>query len=50
VIDTIADALRGEETVNLPLGTFEVLDHTAPPLREWFLNRVRVTYRKRSKS
>jgi hypothetical protein len=29
--------------------TFEVLDQPRPPLREWFLNRVRITYRKQRK-
>jgi nucleoid DNA-binding protein len=49
VFDTIADALRKGETVSLPFGTFEVLEHSRPPLRGWFLNRVRVTYWKRRK-
>ena len=34
----------------LPFGTFEVLDHPRPPLRGWFLDRVRVTYRKKRTS
>jgi hypothetical protein len=31
----------------LPIGTFEVLEHTRPPLRRWLLDRVRVTYAQR---
>ena len=45
--DTIAEALRKGEKVTLPIGTFEVLEHTRPPLRGWLLERVRVTYRKK---
>jgi Bacterial DNA-binding protein len=43
VFDTITEALRKGETVSLPFGTFEVFDHSRPPLRGWLLNRVRVT-------
>jgi nucleoid DNA-binding protein len=46
IFGSIAEALRKGEKVTLPIGTFEVLDHTRPPLRGWFLGRVRVTYRK----
>jgi nucleoid DNA-binding protein len=42
--DSIVGALRKGEKVTLPIGTFEVLEHTRPPLRRWFLGRVRVTY------
>jgi nucleoid DNA-binding protein len=47
VFDSITEALRKGEKVSLPFGTFEGLDHTRPPLRGWFLKRVRVTYRKK---
>jgi nucleoid DNA-binding protein len=47
VFDEIAEALRRGEKVTLPIGTFEVKEHTRPPLRGWFLRRVRVTYKKR---
>jgi hypothetical protein len=33
----------------LPFATFEVFDHPRPPLRGRFLDRMRVTYRKRRK-
>lgn len=35
------------EKVTLPIGPFEVLEHTRPPLRRWFLGRVRVMYAQR---
>jgi nucleoid DNA-binding protein len=44
IFDSIAAALKKGEKVTLPIGTFEVLDRTRPPLRRWFLKRVRVTY------
>lgn len=44
IFDSIAEALRKGEKVTLPIGTFEVLDRKRPPLRRWFLGRVRVTY------
>ena len=47
VFDEIAEALRRGEKVTLPIGTFEVKEHTRPPLRGWFLGRPRVTYKKR---
>jgi nucleoid DNA-binding protein len=47
VFETITEALRKGEKVTLPIGTFEVLDHTRPPKRGWFLKRVRVIYKKR---
>jgi nucleoid DNA-binding protein len=42
-----AEALAKGEKVILPIGTFEVLERKRPPLRGWFLNRVRVTYKQR---
>ena len=39
VFDSIAAALKKGEKVTLPIGTFEVLEHTRPPLRRWFLGR-----------
>lgn len=47
--DPIAAALRKGEMVTLPIGTFEVLEHTRPPLRRWVLKQklFRVTYAKR---
>jgi nucleoid DNA-binding protein len=47
VFDSIAAALKKGEKVTLPIGTFEVLEHTRPPMRRWLLKRVRVTYAKR---
>jgi nucleoid DNA-binding protein len=47
VFDSIAAALKKGEKVTLPIDTFEVLEHTRPPLRRWFLGRVRVTYAQR---
>jgi nucleoid DNA-binding protein len=47
IFDEIAEALRDGEKVTLPIGTFEVVEHTRPPLRGWFLGRGRVTYKKR---
>jgi len=44
---SIAEALGKGEKVILPIGTFEVLERKRPPLRGWFLNRVRVTYKRR---
>jgi nucleoid DNA-binding protein len=49
VFEEITDALNRGETVKLPFGKFEVKKHNRPPLRGWFLNRVRVTYRERRK-
>ena len=43
IFDSIAAALKKGEKVTLPIGTFEVLERTRPPLRRWFLKRVRVT-------
>jgi nucleoid DNA-binding protein len=45
--DSIAAALKQGEKVTLPIGTFEVLRHTRPPMRRWLLGRVRVTYARR---
>ena len=47
IFDSIAAALKKGEKVTLPIGTFEVLDRKRPPLRRWFLKRVRVTYARR---
>lgn len=47
VFDSIQESLQQGEVVELPLGTFEVVEWDRPPLRGWFLNRVRVTYKKR---
>jgi nucleoid DNA-binding protein len=47
VFETMTEALNRGERVMLPFATFEVLEHTRPPLRRWILNRVRVTYKKR---
>ena len=47
IFDSIAAALRKGEKVTLPIGTFQVLEHTRAPLRRWILGRVRVTYAKR---
>ena len=47
VLETITEALNRGEKVKLPIGKFEVKKHARPPLRGWFLNRVRVTYEKR---
>ena len=47
VFEEITEALNRDETVKLPFGKFEVKKHNRPPLRGWFLDRVRVTYRKR---
>ena len=44
---SIAEALGKGEKVTLPFGTFEVLERKRPPLRGWFLNRIRVTYKQR---
>jgi len=49
VFEAITEALKRDEPVGLPFGTFEVLDHPRPPLRGWFLDRVRVLYMKRRK-
>jgi nucleoid DNA-binding protein len=46
VFETMTEALNRGETVCLPFGTFEVLDHPRPPRRGWFLNRVRVIYKR----
>ena len=47
IFDSIAAAVRKGEKVTLPIGTFEVMEHTRPPMRRWLLKRVRVTYAKR---
>jgi nucleoid DNA-binding protein len=47
IFDSIAAALKKGEKVTTPIGTFEVLEQTRPPLRRWFLGRVRVTYAQR---
>lgn len=47
VFETITETLNRGETVKLPFGKFEVKQHNRPPLRGWFLDRVRVTYKKR---
>ena len=45
--DSIVVALKKGEKVTLPMGTFEVLEHTRPPMRRRLLGRMRVTYAKR---
>jgi nucleoid DNA-binding protein len=47
IFDSIAAALKKGEKVTLPIGTFEVLEHTRAPTRGWFLKRVRVIYAQR---
>jgi nucleoid DNA-binding protein len=47
VFEEITGALKRGEIVKLPFGKFEVKKHTRPPVRGWFLDRVRVTYVKR---
>lgn len=47
VFETIGEALNKGEKATLPIGTFEVLTHTRPPKRGWFLKRVRVIYKRR---
>ena len=47
IFESIKEALRSGEEVNLPIGKFKVVAHNRPPLRGWFLNRVRTTYKKR---
>jgi nucleoid DNA-binding protein len=47
IFDSIAAALKKGEKVTLPIGTFEVLEHTRPPVYRWLLKRVRLTYAKR---
>jgi nucleoid DNA-binding protein len=47
VFDSIAGALRRGEMVYLPLGILEVIDQPRRPVRGWFLDRVRVTYKRR---
>jgi nucleoid DNA-binding protein len=47
IFDSIAAALKKGEKVTLLIGTFEVVDQPRPPLRRWFLGRVRVTYAQR---
>lgn len=42
---SISEALAKSEKVILLIGTLEVLERKRPPLRGWFLNRVRVTYK-----
>lgn len=44
IFDSIAGALRKGEKVTLPIGMFDVLEKTRPPLHRSFLGRVRVTY------
>jgi nucleoid DNA-binding protein len=44
--DAMAGALRRGESVELPFGQLEVFAHEVKPRRGWFLDRVRVTYRK----
>ena len=47
--ELIVDALQRGEDVELPFGRFSVGRHNRKPLRGWFLDRVRVTYRKSRK-
>lgn len=47
--ECIEDALQRGEDVELPFGRFSVGKHNRKPLRGWFLNRIRVTYRKSRK-
>jgi nucleoid DNA-binding protein len=47
IFDSIAAALKKGEKVTTPIGTFEVLEQTRPPLRRWILGRIRVTYAQR---
>jgi len=42
IFDSIAEALRKGEKVTLPIGTFEVLEHTRPPTRGWYGNEALV--------
>jgi nucleoid DNA-binding protein len=49
IFDSIAAALKKGEKVTIPIGTLEVLEQTRPPLRRWFLGRVRVTYAQRKR-
>jgi nucleoid DNA-binding protein len=49
IFESIAAALKRGEKVTTPIGTFEVLEQTRPPLRRWFLGRVRVTYAQRKR-
>lgn len=44
--DSIAEALQRGEAVELPFGRLEAFFHKEKPRRGWFLDRVRVTYRK----
>lgn len=46
VFGSISNALEDGETVQLPFGTFEVVEQPRPPKRGWLLGRVRVTYKK----
>src|ERR1039457_6250058 len=47
VFDSIKEALKRHETVDLPFGTFSVVKEGRTPQRCWRLGRVRVVYRKR---
>lgn len=49
VLGSMVEALQRGEKVVTPIGNFEVVEHKRPPLRGWFLNRVRLTYRKSRK-
>lgn len=49
IFSAIREALERGEKVELPIGTFEVLEHKRQPFRTWALNRIRVTYKKRRK-
>jgi nucleoid DNA-binding protein len=46
VFGSITQALKDGEDVDLPIGRFEVAVRKRKPLRGWFLNRIRVTYKK----
>lgn len=48
IFDSIADALRDGDMVQLPFGSFAVFEHDHKPTRAWILGRVRVTYRTRN--
>lgn len=47
IFDAIAGALRNGETIKLPIGRFNIAEHKHKPTRGWFLDRVRVSYRRR---
>jgi nucleoid DNA-binding protein len=46
--EAIAEALRNGEVVRLPVGNLGVYEQDRPPMRGWFLKRVRVLYKERN--